>query len=103
MAPKMRLMMVLARLLMQGYAAWWSALVLTKLLSVRWPLQHPGFSVPLPAVYRRNDTRFEPTFPHVIAAKAFNTSSAANKATTKTYSFIRAAIAHSLSKALVGA
>jgi hypothetical protein len=54
-------------------------------------------------MYRRNDTRFEPTFLHVIAAKASNTSSAANKATTKTYSFIRAAIAHSLSKALVGA
>jgi hypothetical protein len=54
-------------------------------------------------MYGRHDTRFEPTSPHLIAAHASDTSSAANKATTKTCLVVRAAITHSLSKALVAA
>jgi hypothetical protein len=66
-------------------------------------LQQPGISVPLPDVYERNGTRFEPTCSHVIAAEASDTSNATNKATTRTSLFVRAPIAHRFSKALVGA
>jgi hypothetical protein len=63
----------------------------------------PRGQVALPVMYERHGTRFEPTCSHVIAAEAFDTSSAANKATTRTWLFVKAAIAHSFSKALVGA
>jgi hypothetical protein len=48
--------------------------------------------LPLPVVYGRHDTRFEPTCSHVITAEASDTSSAANKATTRICLFVRAAI-----------
>jgi hypothetical protein len=51
-------------------------------------------------MYRRHGTRFEPTFSHVISAEDSDTGSAGNKATTRTYLFVRDAIAHSFSKAL---
>jgi hypothetical protein len=74
--------------------------VLTTLLKVRTLLQHPGVSVPLLVMH---GTRFKPTYPHVIAAEASETSSTTNKSTTRTCLFVRSSITQSFSKALVGA
>jgi hypothetical protein len=103
MAPKLRPLMVLVRLLIDRHTTSRSALVVATLLSEHTPLQHLRVSVPLPVVYGRHSTTFEPTYSHMIAAEAFDTSNTANMATTRTSLLIRPSIAHSFSNALVGA
>jgi hypothetical protein len=99
MAPKLRLLMVMVRLLMHRRTTSWSARA-HRAIESEDAVTAPRGQVALPVMYERHGTRFEPTCSHVIAAEAFDTSSAGNKATTRTYLFVRDAIAHSFSKAL---